>query len=56
MNQLLHEVLDTTLVGHKGVYATMANLQKKCFWPCIGVDVKKYMEAYVKYQTISHSF
>ena len=49
--RLLHEFYDTPLVGHKGVRATMAELQKKYFWPCMVADVAEC----VKCQMSKHS-
>jgi hypothetical protein len=38
--RLFHEFHDTPLAGHKGVRATMAELQKQYFWSCMGADVE----------------
>lgn len=53
--RLLHEFHDTPLAGHKGVRATMAELQKKYFWPCMDVDVEDYVKTCVKCQMSKHS-
>lgn len=53
--RLLHEFHDTPLAGHKGVRATMAELQKRYFWPCMGADVEEYVKACVKCQMAKHS-
>ena len=53
--RLLHEFHDTPLAGHKGVRATMAEFQKRYFWPCMGADVEEYVKACVKCQMAKHS-
>lgn len=52
---MLHEFHNTPLAGHKGVCATMAKLQKRYFWPCMGADVDEYVNACVKCQMVKHS-
>jgi len=46
--RLLHEIYDTPLAGHKGVRATMAELQKRYFWLCMDADVEEYVKTCVK--------
>ena len=43
--RLFHEFDNTPLAGHKGVRATMAELQKRYFWSHMGADIHyaKYM-------------
>ena len=37
---VLHEFYNMPLARHKGVRATMAELQNSYFWPCIRTDVE----------------
>jgi len=53
--RLIHEFHDTPLAGHKKVRATMAEFQKRYFWPCKGADVEEHVKACVKCQMVKHS-
>ena len=52
---LLHEFHDMPLAGHKWVRTTMAELQKRYFWPCMGADVEEYVKTCIKCQMTKHS-
>ena len=53
--RLLHEFHDMPLAGHNVVCATMAELQKRYFWPCMGVNVEEYVKTCVKCEMAKHS-
>jgi hypothetical protein len=53
--RLLYNFHDTPLAGHKGVKATLAELQRKYFWPCMGADVEDYVRTCTKCQMSKHS-
>lgn len=53
--RLHHEFHDTSLARHKEVRATIAKLQKRYFWPCMGADVEEFIKICVKCQLMKHS-
>ena len=49
---LIVEFHDSVWAGHRGIWATFANLMEKYWWPGVYKDVDGYVETYVQCQFI----